>query len=162
MRKSLFPTSKRAISISSWVSYRRRRKRRTCRWSAQLRSFFADVYHLVKSPVCSQPCNRLEPICITSVGLPNVVAVGNNAEHIQWRGCLSSTRLYACQKTHIDTTGEVMCRLCNKAPESVAHVRDGCTALAQNKYVTRHNAALKILLFEVLQDRGLVDSVPPW
>ena len=24
---------------------------------------------------------------------------------------------YACQKTHMDTTGEVMCRLCNKAPK---------------------------------------------
>ena len=61
----------------------------------------------------------------------------------------------------MNTTGEVMCRLCNKALESVAHVLDGCAAFAQNKYVTRHNAALKILLFEVLQDLGLVDSVPP-
>ena len=60
---------------------------------------------------------HLWPICITSVGLPNVVAVGNNAQHIQWRGCLSFTRLYSCQKTHMDTTGEVMCRLCNKAPK---------------------------------------------
>ena len=75
---------------------------------------------------------------------------------------LLPTRLYSCQKTHTDTTGEVMCRLCNKAPESVAYVLAGCTALAQNKYVTRHNAALKILFFEVLQDLGLVDSVPPW
>ena len=47
---------------------------------------------------------------------------------------LLPTRLYACQKTHTFTTGEVMCRLCNKAPESVAHVLAGCTALAQNKY----------------------------
>ena len=62
----------------------------------------------------------------------------------------------------MDTTGEAMCRLRNNAPESVAHVLYGCTALAQDKYVTRHNAALKILLFEVLQDLGLVDSVPPW
>lgn len=66
------------------------------------------------------------------------------------------------QKTHTDTTGELMCRLCDKAPESVAHVLAGCTALAQNKYTTRHNAALKILFFEILQDLGLVDSVPPW
>ena len=75
---------------------------------------------------------------------------------------LLPTRLYACQKTYMDTTGVVMCRLCNKAPESVAHVLAGCTALAQNKYITRHNAALKILFFEILQDLGLVDSVPPW
>ena len=62
------------------------------------------------------------------------------------------TRLYACQKTLTDMTGEVTCRLCNKAPESVAHVLTGCTALAQNKYITRNNAALKILFFEILQD----------
>ena len=43
---------------------------------------------------------------------------------------LLPTRLYACQKTHTDMTGEVTCRLCNKAPESVAHVLAGCTALA--------------------------------
>ena len=48
---------------------------------------------------------------------------------------LLPTRLYAFQKTHTiwihtDMTGEVTCRLCNKAPESVAHVLAGCTALA--------------------------------
>ena len=43
-----------------------------------------------------------------------------------------------------------------------AHVLAGCTALAQNKYVTRHNAALKILFLEVLRDLGLVNSVTPW
>ena len=75
---------------------------------------------------------------------------------------LLPTRLYACQKTHTDMTGEVKCRLCNKAPESVAHVLTGCTALPQNKYITRNNAALKILFFEILQDLGLADSVPPW
>ena len=75
---------------------------------------------------------------------------------------LLPTRPSASQKTHTDTTGEVMCRLCNKAPESVAHVLAGCTALAQNKYITWHNAALKILFFEVLQDFGLVESVPLW
>ena len=75
---------------------------------------------------------------------------------------LLPARLYACQKTHTDATGEVMCRLCGKAPESVAHVLAGCTALAQNRYVTRLNAALKVLIFEILQDLGLVDSVPPW
>ena len=75
---------------------------------------------------------------------------------------LLHTRLYACQKTHTAKPGEVMCRLCNKAPESVAQVLAGCNALAQNKYTTRHNAALKILFLEILQVLGLVDSVPPW
>ena len=58
--------------------------------------------------------------------------------------------------------GEVTCRVCNKAPESVAHVLAGCTALAQNKYITPHNAAPKILFFEILQDLGLAELVPPW
>ena len=75
---------------------------------------------------------------------------------------LLPTRLYACRKTQTDMTGVVTCRLCNKAHESVAHVLAGCTALAQNKYVTRHKAALKILFFEISQDLDLVDSVPPW
>ena len=75
---------------------------------------------------------------------------------------LLPSKLYVSQKPHTDTTGEVMCRLCIKASESVAHVLAGCTALAQNKYTTRHNAALKILLLEILQDLGFVDSVPPW
>lgn len=75
---------------------------------------------------------------------------------------LLPTRLYACQKTHTDPTGEVKCRLCGKTPESVAHVLAGFTTLAQNKYLTRHNAALKILFFEILHDLGLVDTVPPW
>ena len=57
-------------------------------------------------------------------------------------------------------TGEVTCS--NKARESVVRVLAGCAALAWNKYVTRHNAALKILFFEILQDLDLVDTVPPW
>ena len=55
-----------------------------------------------------------------------------------------------------------MCRLCDKAPESVSHVLAGCTAMAQNKYTIRHNATQKILLLEILQDLGLVETVPPW
>ena len=47
-------------------------------------------------------------------------------------------------------------RLCDKAPASVPHV------LAQNKYLTRHNAALKTLFFEIVHDLGLIESVAPW
>ena len=46
---------------------------------------------------------------------------------------LLPTRLYACQKTHTDTTGEVMYKLCNEAPGSVAHVLAGFTSLAQEQ-----------------------------
>ena len=38
----------------------------------------------------------------------------------------------------------------------------GCSALAQTTYLTRHNAAFKILFFELLRDHGLVETVPPW
>ena len=47
----------------------------------------------------------------------------------------------ACQEKQTDTTSEVMYRLCNKAPESIAHVLAGCSEIAQNKYITGHNGA---------------------
>ena len=75
---------------------------------------------------------------------------------------LLPTRLYASQKMGTDLTGVVTCRLCDKVPESVPHVLAGCTALAQNKYLTRHNAALKTIFFEIVYDLGLIASVPPW
>jgi len=52
--------------------------------------------------------------------------------------------------------------MCHKCPESIAHVIAGCGALAQAKYVGRHNGALKILFFELLDDLELIESVPPW
>ena len=72
------------------------------------------------------------------------------------------TRLYTCQKTHTDTTGEVMSRLCNKAPE-----RGMSWLVVQPLHRTstlpnQHNAALKILFLEILQHLGLVYSVSPW
>ena len=46
----------------------------------------------------------------------------------------------------------------------MAHVLAGCSALAQNKYlrVERHNAALKVLFYEVLHDLKLLEDVPLW
>ena len=39
----------------------------------------------------------------------------------------------------------------------------GCSALAQSKYLERHNAALKALFFEMTRNlRLIIDSVPPW
>ena len=52
--------------------------------------------------------------------------------------------------------------MCGKAQESVALVLSGCSALAQTKYLTRHNRALKILFFELLKDHQLIEAVPPW
>ena len=62
------------------------------------------------------------------------------------------------QREHLHTT----CRLCGGATETLAHVLAGCPSLAQSKYLERHNAALKVLFFELCKDLQLVDSVPPW
>ena len=70
-------------------------------------------------------------------------------------------KLYHSQKTRTIPVNDVQCRLCNKVPESVVRVLSGCSALAQNKYLV-HNADLKILFFEILQDLGLLEKVPPW
>ena len=37
-----------------------------------------------------------------------------------------------------------------------------CSALAQNKYLSRHDKALKVLSYEMLHDLGLIDEIPPW
>jgi hypothetical protein len=55
------------------------------------------------------------------------------------------TRLYSARKTHTSPDDDIMCRLCGKVAESMAHVLAGCSALAQNKYMVRHNAALQLL-----------------
>ena len=52
--------------------------------------------------------------------------------------------------------------MCTKELESVPHVLAGCSALAQTKYMSRHNSALKILFFEIPRECGLIDKIPPW
>ena len=64
---------------------------------------------------------------------------------------LLPTKVYAWRKTNKHTDGDEKCRLCRKAQESVAHVVSGCSALMQTMYLARHNAALKILFFEMLR-----------
>ena len=51
---------------------------------------------------------------------------------------------------------------CGKVAESVVQASAGCSSLAQTKYLYRHNAALKILFFELLREHGLIEEVPPW
>ena len=75
---------------------------------------------------------------------------------------LLPTKLQTKEKTQTSTDSEVLCRLCGKVAESVAHVLVGCSSLAQSKYLYRHNAALKILFFELLREHGLIEEVPPW
>ena len=52
--------------------------------------------------------------------------------------------------------------MCNQAQESVANAFSGCSALAQNKYLARHNSALKMLCFELLRELQLVERLPAW
>ena len=75
---------------------------------------------------------------------------------------LLPTKLYHQSKTKTLTTSDITCRMCGKGPESMAHVISGCGALAQTKYMQRHNAALKILFFEFLKDLDLIQCIPPW
>ena len=55
-----------------------------------------------------------------------------------------------------------MCKMCGKARKNLPHVLAGCPAFAQNKYLSRHSAALGVLFFEKLRDLELIDAVPPW
>ena len=94
----------------------------------------------------------------------------------KWRSCPSHTiagvfelyeqllltKLYSSKKTHTSCPGDVTCRLCGHAQESVPHILAGCSALAQNKYLLRHNMALKVLFYELPRDQDLLDEVPPW
>ena len=42
------------------------------------------------------------------------------------------------------------------------HILSGCSALAETKYLQRHNNAFKILFFEVLRSLDLITNVEPW
>ena len=75
---------------------------------------------------------------------------------------LLPTRVYSAYKTGTSDQNNIMCRMCGKAPECIAHVLAGCPSLAQTKYMNRHNAALKVLFFEILRDLDLNETVSPW
>ena len=67
-------------------------------------------------------------------------------------------KVYSYHKTGTTPANDTTCRLYGKGTESMAHVIVGCSALAQSKYLERHNAAL----IELLRHFELVDEVPPW
>ena len=75
---------------------------------------------------------------------------------------LLPTRLYDIHKTQASPTSDPTCRLCGTAPESMAHVLSACPALAQTKYLARHDAVLKVLFFDIIEDLGLIEASPPW
>ena len=72
------------------------------------------------------------------------------------------TKVYSYHKIGTTPANDTTCRLCGKGTESMAHVIAGCSALARSKYLERHNAALKMLYFELLRELKLVEEVPPW
>ena len=72
------------------------------------------------------------------------------------------TRVYTTYKTRANPSDDTLCRLCGKTVESLEHVLAECLALAQSKYLARHNAVLKVLFFEMLRDLQLCEGVPPW
>ena len=74
---------------------------------------------------------------------------------------MMSTKVYHRETTGLQTDSDVMCCLYSKQPETQAHILSGCSALAQTKYLPRHNAALKIVFIELLREAELVDMVPP-
>ena len=74
---------------------------------------------------------------------------------------MSSCYLRRRKRKPLPTAKSYAKSLCGKVAESVAHALAGCSSLAQTKYLYRHNAALKILFFELLREHGLIEEVPP-
>ena len=62
----------------------------------------------------------------------------------------------------IIVTSNALCRSCGKSPKRVLHVLAGCGTLIQTKYLTRHNAARKILFCEMLKALERFSEEPPW
>ena len=75
---------------------------------------------------------------------------------------LLPTKVYYSRNIGSTTNDDLRCRMCTKELESVSDILAGCSALAQTKYMSRHNSALKILFFEILRECGLIDKIPPW
>ena len=58
--------------------------------------------------------------------------------------------------------GDDKCRLCGKYRETVQHLLSGCTVLAQQEYLSRHNAALSIIITEWCKKEGLMSNEEKW
>ena len=100
------------------------------------------------------------------------VSVGYNAGKLhlcaQWLEFTNyinsySPKIYQQYKPKTSNNTDVKCSMCGKDVASISHVLSGYGALAQSKYnKTRHGAALRVLLFELLCDLGLKESAPCW
>ncbi|PFX12794.1 hypothetical protein AWC38_SpisGene23186 [Stylophora pistillata] len=72
---------------------------------------------------------------------------------------LLPSRLYTIHKTRVSDSSDSACRLCGTATEGIARILSACPVLAQTKYLTRHDAVLKVLFFEIIFDLSLIDTV---
>ena len=70
---------------------------------------------------------------------------------------LLPTKVYYKRKTKSQVADE-KCRLCGDSLENVRHILSGCSALAQSKYLQRHNNAFKIIHFEVPRSLNLISK----
>ena len=52
--------------------------------------------------------------------------------------------------------GNDKCHLCGKYRETVAHLLSGCSILAQQEYLVRHNAALSIMITAWCKKEGIL------
>ena len=75
---------------------------------------------------------------------------------------LTATKVYLARKTLTNHPNDILCRLCRKTAKSIPHMLASCSALAQNKYLACHNAALIVLFWEILRELQISDTVPPW
>ena len=74
---------------------------------------------------------------------------------------LLPTQLYTINTTCVSDSSDSASRLCGTAPDSMARILSAYPALAQTKYLARHDAILKVLFFEIICDSGLIDTVAP-
>ena len=59
-------------------------------------------------------------------------------------------------------TDDGSCRICTQHSETVEHLVAGCTKLAKNKYLTRHNQTLMILAVAWEKQKELVRQEAIW
>ena len=52
------------------------------------------------------------------------------------------------------SNGDDKCRLCKEYRETVQHVLSGCKILAQQEYLSRHNAALSVIVTKWCKKEG--------
>ena len=65
---------------------------------------------------------------------------------------LTPTKVCYARKTQTNHRNDTLRRLCGKTAESITHVLTSCSTLAQKTYLARHNAALKVLFWEMLRE----------